>query len=83
MHWVDQKCCLHYNVMLKYIRFYTPHSGEMTSTIIFKLFSYWNLIGEVKAVKADNASDMVSAMGRLTIYSIFVVIPTGKSMRYM
>lgn len=64
IHWVDKDWCLR-NVLLDFVRFPTPHNGETTSNVLFELLSYWNIIGSVKAITTDNASDMCTAMAKL------------------
>lgn len=65
MHWIDKTWCLRH-VLLDFVRFPTPHNGETTSTLLFDLLSSWHLLSKVKAITTDNASDMCSAMSKLT-----------------
>lgn len=54
------------NLLLDFVRFPTPHNGQKSVNILFEMLSHRNLLGKVKDVTTNNASDMVSAIERLS-----------------
>lgn len=65
IYWVDNHWALRH-VFLYFVRFQTPQNGNTASTWLFELLGNCNVLDKVRAITTENASDMISAMTKLT-----------------